>query len=89
MGGGGLVEVWGNGGISGGMGEWGVSAGLVEVCGGSLCHHREVTGRDAVSAVGVAFYLVSIRASSFKGAPSIPETYLLSSVAWGLNLRVG
>ena len=24
-----------------------------------------------------------------KGAPSIPETYLLSSVAWGLNLRVG
>ena len=64
--GGGFVEVWGNGGISGGMGEWGVSAGLVEVCVGSLCHHREVTGRDAVSAVGVAFYLVSIRASSFK-----------------------
>ena len=26
---------------------------------------------------------------SFKGTPSIPETYLLSSVAWGLNLRVG
>ena len=25
----------------------------------------------------------------FKGTPSIPETYLLSSVAWGLNLRVG
>ena len=24
-----------------------------------------------------------------KGAPSIPETYLSSSVAWGLNLRVG
>ena len=24
-----------------------------------------------------------------KGTPSIPETYLLSSVAWGLNLRVG
>ena len=26
---------------------------------------------------------------NLKGAPSIPETYLLSSVAWGLNLRVG
>ena len=26
---------------------------------------------------------------NIKGAPSIPETYLLSSVAWGLNLRVG
>ena len=26
---------------------------------------------------------------TLKGAPSIPETYLLSSVAWGLNLRVG
>ena len=25
----------------------------------------------------------------FKGTPSIPETYLSSSVAWGLNLRVG
>ena len=24
-----------------------------------------------------------------KGTPSIPETYLSSSVAWGLNLRVG
>ena len=27
--------------------------------------------------------------NNVKGAPSIPETYLLSSVAWGLNLRVG
>ena len=26
---------------------------------------------------------------SIKGTPSIPETYLSSSVAWGLNLRVG
>ena len=27
--------------------------------------------------------------TAFKGTPSIPETYLSSSVAWGLNLRVG
>ena len=26
---------------------------------------------------------------TIKGTPSIPETYLSSSVAWGLNLRVG
>ena len=27
--------------------------------------------------------------TTIKGTPSIPETYLSSSVAWGLNLRVG
>ena len=30
-----------------------------------------------------------MKSLSIKGTPSIPETYLSSSVAWGLNLRVG
>ena len=40
-------------------------------------------------AVDRRLVVVSNNEHCFKGAPSIPETYLLSSVAWGLNLRVG
>ena len=42
----------------------------------------------SLSYLPVSILKVSIM-SPLKGTPSIPETYLLSSVAWGLNLRVG
>ena len=33
--------------------------------------------------------IINYAPPQIKGTPSIPETYLSSSVAWGLNLRVG
>ena len=60
---------------------------LAQMCdpGDSLMADKGFNVQDLFENVDVKINIPSF----FKGTPSIPETYLLSSVAWGLNLRVG
>ena len=64
-----------------GEGAYGHSQGYVTYC------HVALVIRDQRDFLSVKFF--DKLYFQFKGTPSIPETYLSSSVAWGLNLRVG
>ena len=75
---------------------------LLAVCSGvtvlaAWCQCPSFSSRDTTELPdvgGTAIRRALQRAAKYftaflKGTPSIPETYLSSSVAWGLNLRVG
>ena len=61
-------------------------------CRGVLCAQFETLEASCPPFGGARQHLIWDESDGvwcLKGTPSIPETYLSSSVAWGLNLRVG